>query len=103
MPKNLYMAFNRLIDANKLEREGRFEEAKVAWAESRDLYQEICNTTRPDEQIGRRARIGLVKTTYKCSGSTEAANLLFKLVRNGDISPRTIDELRIYLGIKPKD
>ena len=97
------MAFNRLIDANKLEREGRFEEAKVAWAESRDLYQEICNTTRPDEQIGRRARIGLVKTTFKSEGLARATELLVSMIKGGNIPPRTIEELRTYLHIKPKD
>lgn len=93
-------AYRSYIKARALGHQGDIEAAENALRKSRNLYQKVFEKTEPEEQIGRRARIGLIKTTYELDGLEKATTTLSQMLSSGDITPRNFDELKIYLGVK---
>jgi|GEM_PF-3516402 len=89
-----------LANAKRLEKTSSTQEAANAWKKARDMYEKVRGKTKPTEQIGRSARIGVVKATFKLEGVEKTTELLVSMIKAGDIPPRTIEELKTYLGIK---
>ncbi len=99
MTEKLLEARKKFFEGKKLEKMGEPKEARRLFLEALEIYRDVASNTSSNEQMGIVSRRGMILCTYHAEGIEKARKTLASMIKRGDISPKSILEVRTYLHI----